>query len=161
RRAQDESRRDVCAAIFENQIVLGAFEERAVFAHNLHARDDRADVAELPARVHPDSAADRAGDAGETFNARQALAAGAKDQLLHVHAGADLAHVLVIFHTSPVFLVEAEDSAIDTLIANEQIRAQAEHVNPDVVLETPLRRLLEFFKASWSNEIARRTTDLV
>ena len=41
------------------------------------------------------AAADRAGDAGEAFDAGQALADGAEDELLHVDAGADLDVVLV------------------------------------------------------------------
>jgi len=72
----------------------------------------------------------------------KALAAGAEDQFLHVHARAHFAAGFFVFDASPVFLIEAEDRAIDPLIAHEQIRPQAQHVDADVVLRTAPRSLL-------------------
>jgi hypothetical protein len=70
---------------------------------------------------------------------------GAEDELLHVRAGADFDGVAVVLHAPPVIRVEAEDRAVDAVVADEQVRAQAEHVDRDVVLHAAPRRFLQLF----------------
>src|SRR5207244_1759731 len=120
--------------IVEDEIVLGALEKCALRVHDRDAGDDGADVAEFSAGVHAHAPADGAGNAGETFDAGETLADRADEELLHVHAGAGFEHVSIVAHAAEMFLVEAEDCAIDAGVTDEKIGAETENIYGNVVL---------------------------
>ena len=77
---------------------------------------------------------------------------GAEHQLLHIDARADFDGVLVVLHAPPVFVIETKDRAVDALIAHQQIRAQPQHVDRNVILDAAARRLLQLLDSPRADE---------
>ena len=152
---------DVGAAIIENQSSFCRCVKISVAVHDLDGMDDRADVAEFAAGVHADAAADGAGDAGQAFDAGQALADGAEEQLLHVGAGADFQLVFADLHAAEVIGIEAEDRAVDAGVADQEIGAQAQDVGADIRLRAAAGGFLEFFDGRGPDEPAGRAADAI
>ena len=69
--------------------------------------------------------------------------------------------LLVEFHAPPVFFIEPEDRAVHAGVADQQIRAQAQHKDGDVIFRRSAVPLPEFFDRSRLNEPSRRPADLV
>jgi hypothetical protein len=61
-------------------------------------------------------------------------------QFLHVRAGSDFHAGAVDFHGSPEFLIEPKDGGVDAFIGHQQIRAQSQHVNRNLIFRAARRR---------------------
>ena len=112
----------------------------AVDGGDERALEHRREVAAVRARVHPDAAADRAGDRARELEAAEAGVAGAvqADRVRRARAGADRGSVDV---DAREVSAELENECVDAGVGDEEVRAETDHRDAHVTRTSPLQEL--------------------
>ncbi len=80
---------------------------------------------------------------------------------MQVDTGGGFHNIFLVPDAPEMFGVEPEDGATDPLIADQQIGAQAEHINRHVVFGASKRRILEFFSRARLDVPPRRPANAI
>src|SRR3954454_1696382 len=117
--------------------------------------EHRPELDAVGSRVHPDPAADRAGDRRGELEAAQVGVAGAvqADRVRGAAAREELPAVDARLGQLPF---EVEDERVDPVVVHEQVRAEADGLDGDALARRPAKELLELVEAARARKPARR-----
>ena len=127
----------------------------AVAAHDAHTLEHLGEVAAVRTAVHPDAAADRAGDRARELEAAEPGCAGAV-QRDRVRRAAARAKRLALDGDGCEQAGEPQDERIDAVVGGEQVRAEADGRDGQAARRRPAQRLLDLLLRLGPREGARR-----
>lgn len=131
---EDEGSGDIGGSVIEDEVIASSIEDGSGGVHDGDFGDEGADVAEFTAGVHSDGAGDGPWDSGEGFEPCASSADGFDDEFLDIGAWADVEEVVVEMGVFPGVVAEAEDGAVDAVVADDEVSAEADDVDGDVVI---------------------------